>query len=99
MLSGLNELDVENVELLSGASSALYGPGGMNGTILITSKNPFKYQGLSFQVKTGVMHVDGRDRHASPYYNWTLRWAKKVCEKFAFKVGAELIQAKDWIGR
>ncbi|MGC4035034.1 MAG: TonB-dependent receptor [Chitinophagaceae bacterium] len=95
---GLTELDVESMELLPGASSALYGPGGMNGTLLITSKNPFKYQGLSFQAKTGVMHTDGRGRDLSPYYNWSLRWAKKVSEKFAFKIGAELIQAKDWLG-
>ena len=39
---GLTELDVDNVELLAGASSALYGSGGMNGTLLINSKNPFK---------------------------------------------------------
>ena len=31
---GLTELDVESVELLPGASSALYGPGGQNGAIL-----------------------------------------------------------------
>jgi outer membrane receptor protein involved in Fe transport len=41
--AGLTEPDVDNVDILSGASSALYGPGGMNGTILITSKDPFKY--------------------------------------------------------
>ncbi len=28
-IAGLNELDVDNVELLPGASSALYGSGGM----------------------------------------------------------------------
>jgi outer membrane receptor protein involved in Fe transport len=94
---GLTELDVESVELLQGASSALYGPGGMNGAIIINSKDPFKYQGLSFQVKTGIMNVDNRDRSASPYYNWSLRWAKKVSEKFAFKIGTELVQAKDWV--
>lgn len=95
---GLTELDVESVELLPGASSALYGPGGQNGALIITSKDPFKYQGLSFQVKTGIMHVDQRERKQSPYYNWSLRWAKKLSEKFAFKVGGELIQAKDWVG-
>ncbi|MGG9971727.1 TonB-dependent receptor [Ferruginibacter sp. SUN002] len=95
---GLSELDVDNIELLSGASSALYGPGGMNGTLLMTSKNPFKYQGLSFLVKTGAMHTDGKQRDISPYYNWNLRWAKKVSDKFAFKINAELIQAKDWLG-
>ncbi|MGZ5221581.1 MAG: carboxypeptidase-like regulatory domain-containing protein, partial [Chitinophagaceae bacterium] len=94
---GLTELDVESMELLPGASSALYGPGGMNGTLLINSKNPFKYQGLSFQVKTGMMHTDGRERDLSPYHNWSLRWGQKVSEKFAFKIGGELIQAQDWV--
>jgi outer membrane receptor protein involved in Fe transport len=94
---GLSELDVDNMELLPGASSALYGPGGMNGTLLITSKSPFKYQGFSFQAKTGIMHTDGRYRNASPYYNWGLRWAQKIGERFAFKITSELIQAQDWL--
>ncbi|MBK8519956.1 MAG: TonB-dependent receptor [Chitinophagaceae bacterium] len=97
---GLSELDVDNMELLSGASSALYGAGGMNGTLLINSKNPFKYQGLSVLVKEGLMHTGGNSqRAASPYHNWTMRWAKKVSNKFAFKINAELLQAKDWQGR
>lgn len=95
---GLTELDVDNIELLPGASSALYGPGGMNGTILISSKNPFKYQGLSFQVKEGIMNTDSRFRTLSPYHNWSVRWAEKVSDKFAFKIGMELVAAKDWLG-
>jgi outer membrane receptor protein involved in Fe transport len=94
---GLTELDVESMELLPGASSALYGPGGMNGTLLINSKNPFRYQGLSYQVKQGIMHTDGKYRSPSPYYNWALRWAKTVGDKFAFKINTELVQAKDWL--
>ena len=96
---GLSQLDVDNMELLPGASSALYGPGGMNGTLLINSKNPFKYQGLSFEVKTGMMHTDGKQRPVSPYHNWSVRFAKKVSEKFAFKITSELIQAKDWVAQ
>ncbi len=95
---GLTELDVDNMELLPGASSALYGSGGMNGTILINSKSPFKYQGFSFQVKEGVMNIDGRERSISPYNNASLRWAYKTSDKFAFKIGAEFTQAKDWLG-
>ena len=95
---GLTQLDVDNMELLPGASSALYGPGGMNGTLLISSKNPFKYQGFSAEVKTGMMHTDGRERPTSPYYNWSMRWAQKISEKFAFKMTGELISAKDWVG-
>ncbi len=94
---GLSGIDVASVELLPGASSALYGPGGMNGAIIINSKDPFRYQGLSFEAKTGIMNIDNNDRKPSPYYNWALRWAKKVSDKFAFKVGGELVQAKDWV--
>jgi hypothetical protein len=94
---GITELDVESMELLPGASSALYGPGGMNGTLLINSKNPFKYQGLSFQIKQGILHTDGKYRDPSPYYNWNLRWAKKIGERFAFKISSEFIRAEDWL--
>jgi outer membrane receptor protein involved in Fe transport len=94
---GLSGIDVASVELLPGASSALYGPGGMNGAIIINSKDPFRYQGLSFEAKTGIMNINNNDRKPSPYYNWALRWAKKVSDKFAFKVGGELVQAKDWV--
>ncbi len=93
---GLTELDVDNMELLSGASSALYGSGGMNGTLLINSKNPFKYQGFSFQIKQGVMHISDPRHSASPFYDWNFRWGKKVSDKFAFKVGAEYVRADDW---
>lgn len=95
---GITELDVDNLELLQGASSALYGPGGINGTILINSKSPFKYQGFSFQAKVGIMNTDSRYRDASPYHNWSMRWAKKISEKFAFKITGEVIAAKDWLG-
>ena len=95
---GLTELDVESMELLPGASSALYGSGGMNGTLLINGKSPFKYQGLSFQVKFGVNHVDQYERIIAPYYDWSVRWAKKVSDKFAYKIGAQLVQIKDWQG-
>lgn len=94
---GLTELDVESMELLQGASSALYGPGGMNGTLLINSKSPFRHQGLSFQTKTGMMHSDSRYRNPGGYHNWSLRYATKVNERLAFKINTELIQAKDWL--
>lgn len=93
---GLTETDVDNIEVLSGASSALYGSGGMNGTVLITSKNPFKYQGLSYNFKQGMMHVDGKQRSIAPYYNWSMRWAKAVNNKLAFKIAAELLRGQDW---
>lgn len=93
---GLTEQDVDNIEILSGASSALYGSGGMNGTVLISSKNPFKYQGLSYNIKQGIMHVDGKQRSAAPYYNWSMRYAKAINDKWAFKITGELTKGNDW---
>jgi outer membrane receptor protein involved in Fe transport len=93
---GPTELDVESVELLQGASSALYGSGGTNGTMLITSKNPFKYQGLSFQVKQGINHIGDDYASPAPYYDWAMRWGKVVTPKFAFKISGQFIKALDW---
>ncbi len=92
---GLNELDVDNVELLPGASSALYGSGGMTGTILMTSKDPYKYQGLSAQYKMGVNHISDPNMSAAPYYDIMARYAQSF-NKFAFHISADYIQAKDW---
>lgn len=94
---GLTELDVDNVELLQGASSALYGSGGMNGTLLMNSKSPWKYQGLSAQVKQGFMHFnDPAQGNATPYYDWSLRYAKQIGEKFAFRISGQFVKADDW---
>ena len=98
-LVGATELDIDNMELLNGASSALYGPGGMNGTLLINSKSPFKYQGVSVQVKSGVNHVNDYGQKASPYFDASLRWGYKISDKFAFKLSGEILQAKDWVAR
>jgi len=99
--TGLTELDIESVELLPGASSALYGPGGMNGTILMNSKSPFdkKYQGLSVIVKPGIMHLGSKSprENSSLYNDYSFRWAKSFKDKFAFKVGAQYISADDWL--
>ena len=95
--AGLTELDVERMEVLPGASSALYGPGGMNGTILINSKNPFRYQGLSVVLKQGVTNIDKSQRQTvSGFHDFALRYAKAF-KRFAFKVGVQYVKATDWL--
>ncbi|MEO6870059.1 MAG: carboxypeptidase-like regulatory domain-containing protein [Ginsengibacter sp.] len=97
----LTQLDVDNIELLSGASSALYGSRGLNGTMVMTGKDPFKYQGLSILVTQGINHVKSNSSNdpvsPSPYYDWTVRWAKKINDRLAFKINAQYTQAKDWV--
>ncbi len=93
---GPTELDVENMELLPGASSALYGSGGQNGTLLITSKDPFKYQGFSAQIKHGLNHVDDYQRGQSGYVDWSMRYATKITEKLAFRISGQYVDGQDW---
>jgi len=93
---GLTDLDVDNIEVLAGASSALYGSGGMNGTVLITSKSPFKYKGFSYNVKQGIMHVDKKQHAAAPYNNIAMRYAVVFKNKLAFRLSGELIRGSDW---
>ena len=95
---GIPELDLESVELLPGAASALYGPNAINGIILMRSKSPFEYQGLSATAKLGVTHIDGEDDDPGLYQNYGLRFAKAFNNKFAFKLNAEYLKAADFIG-
>jgi len=95
---GITELDVDNVELLPGASSALYGAGGINGTLLMTSKDPFKYKGASFQYKTGINHVNDDNSSVQPFNQLDVRLAKSWNNKFGVKAAFSFLQAKDWFG-
>jgi outer membrane receptor protein involved in Fe transport len=56
-LIGVSEIDVQSVELLPGASSALYGANAFNGILFMTSQSPFTsqitaYANLDKQVKS-----------------------------------------------
>jgi iron complex outermembrane receptor protein len=93
---GISDLDLESAEILPGASSALYGAGGTNGTLLLNSKSPFTYPGLSFSYKVGVNHVDNSQTERSPYKDMSIRYAKAWNNKFAMKVNLSYMDAVDW---
>lgn len=89
---GSNDLDLENVEVVSGAASSLYGANAMQGVISMTSKNPYDFQGVSFQIKAGASTVPG------PYFDAQFRYASTLDKKnkLAFKITGEYTQLKDW---
>jgi Outer membrane receptor proteins, mostly Fe transport len=100
-LNGPSELDVESVEFIPGAASALYGPNAFNGILLVNSKSPFEYQGLSAFYKQGFNHFGGRagePTNPQPMYEGSIRYAKAFNNKFAFKLNASYMQALDWHG-
>ncbi len=93
---GLSDLDAESAELVAGAASALYGPQAFNGALLMTSKDPFKYQGLSVQAKVGVNHVNDSQTGAALYNDHAIRYAKAFGNKFAVKLNASYMTGLDW---
>ncbi|HTJ53303.1 MAG TPA: TonB-dependent receptor [Cyclobacteriaceae bacterium] len=93
-IMGLGELDAESIELIPGAASALYGPNAFNGIMIMKSKSPFEYQGLSAQVKTGITNSDAGGAH--PLNQASIRYAKAFNNKLAFKVNFSYMKATDW---
>lgn len=92
---GISELDAESMELVPGAASALYGPNAFNGILLMKSKSPFEYQGLSAQVKLGMTNSEAQGE-ANPFYNFGVRYAKAFNDKLAIKANFSYLKATDW---
>ncbi len=94
---GLSQLDIANLEMVVGASSALFGPGGMNGTLVMESKDPFRYQGLSVSVQSGVMNIGSEAIDSpTPMYDVNLRFAKAFSKRVAIKITGSYLRATDW---
>ena len=94
-LLGMTETDVLSVELLPGASSALYGANAFNGILLMTSKNPFDFQGLSGQYKQGITSQEAAGDNT--YRDLSIRFGHKFSDKLAIKVNFGYLLGTDWI--
>ena len=93
-LVGMSELEVQSVEILPGASSALYGAGAFNGILFMNSKNPFDYQGISAYGKTGLTIQDAAGDN--PYYDFGIRASHAFNDKFAVKANFSFLKGEDW---
>ena len=93
-MMGMSELDVNTVEILPGASSALYGANAFNGILFMKSKNPFDFQGVSFYVKTGF--TSQKAAGTNNYKDVGFRIAKAFSDKFAAKASYSFLNGTDW---
>ena len=89
---GASELDLMKVEIISGASSAFYGPNAFNGVISMETKDPFLFPGFSSSVKLGERFLN----------EYAVRYAKVIKNKegkdrFAFKFNVFYMNADDWV--
>jgi len=88
---GSSELDLMKVEIVSGASSAFFGPNAFNGVISMNTKNPFLFDGLSASVKLGERFMN----------EYAVRYAKVFKDdegedRFAYKLNLFYMNANDW---
>lgn len=93
-LIGVSDIDVASVELLPGASSALYGANAFNGILFMNSKNPFKYQGISAYVKYGA--TSQKAAGTNDYYDYGVRVAHKFNDYFAAKANFTYMNGTEW---
>ncbi len=92
-LVGANDLDLESVEIISGASSALYGANAFQGIVSMSTKNPFDFKNLSVKVKGGSRQLaDIQARYANAFGK--KKYGRDV---FGFKVSGQYFRAKDWV--
>ena len=93
-LLGMSELDVKTVELLPGASSALYGANAFNGIMFMTSKSAFDDQGISISLKGGITSQEaGGDNE---FTDFNIRMAHVFSDKFAVKATLAVLEGTDW---
>ncbi|MDP6921886.1 MAG: TonB-dependent receptor [Lutibacter sp.] len=85
--TGMSNIDIDKIEVVRGAASALYGPGVTSGVVHFMSKSPIDHPGTTVEILGGTMNTFGRTiRHASVSKD----------KKIGFKVNARWVQGDDF---
>lgn len=88
-IGGPPEVDLESIDIIHGANSALYGANAFNGVVLLNTKDPFQYQGLTIDARGGSRNL----------YDASGRYAQRLGSRFAFKVVGRYLEADEFIAR
>jgi outer membrane receptor protein involved in Fe transport len=91
---GVSDIDVQSVELLPGASSALYGANAFNGIMFMNSKSPFDSPGISAYLKYGS--TSQKAAGTNEFHDFGIRMAHKFNNYFAAKVNMTFMNGTDW---
>ena len=93
-LLGISELDVKSVEVLPGASSALYGANAFNGIMFMKSKSAFDDQGISVSLKSGI--TSQKAAGDNEFKDLNIRMAYVFSNYFAAKATLSYLKGTDW---
>jgi hypothetical protein len=83
--------DVEQIEIVLGPSSALYGPNAHSGVLNIVTSSPLRSQGTKFNFQSGFLN----QANTRPLEKYTMRTAHKY-KKVGMKVSAVALTGEDW---
>ncbi|MBC8323743.1 MAG: TonB-dependent receptor [Candidatus Marinimicrobia bacterium] len=82
----IDPIDLDRIEVIRGPASALYGAGVETGVIHFLTRDPFRYPGTSMSLRFG-------ERESAAV---TLRHAKILNDRLAFKIVTSFGTASDW---
>ncbi len=88
-IAGPPEIDIEAVEVIHGANSALYGANAFNGVVLMQTRDPFIDQGLELDLRGGSRQM----------FDVSGRFAERIGSRFAFKLVGRYLEADEFISR
>ena len=83
--------DVEQIEVVLGPSSALYGPNAHSGVLNIVTSSPLRSQGTKFNIQNGYLNQPS----TRPLEKYTFRTAHKY-KNFGVKLSAVALTGEDW---
>ena len=83
--------DVEQIEVVLGPSSALYGPNAHSGVLNIVTSSPLRSQGTKFNFQHGYLNQNNTD----PLKKYTMRTAHKY-NNIGIKISAVALTGEDW---
>ena len=83
--------DVEQIEVVQGPASALYGPNAHSGVLNIVTSSPIRTQGTSINIQGGLLSQTDTDL----LKKFTFRTAHKFGD-FGFKVSGVALAGQDW---
>ena len=93
---GPGDLDINNLEILPGSASAIYGMNAINGTANFITKDPFRFPGISISKKLGVNNAGSTETAATLYSETNIRIARPFSQKWAIKLNGTFMKGTDW---
>ncbi len=95
-LLGSSLLDMQQLELVPGTASSLYGPNAFNGLLSMYTKNPFDYPGISILTTAGITQQESAG--TKPFLETAIRVSQVLTSQWAFKLNVSYLDAYDWEG-